>query len=79
MNAGVNVNNSVNGYSPLEIAVSSGKIKIVKFLIESGVNLNSQNLSEWTPLMVGIDAGYDDIARLLIDAGADINISSRAK
>lgn len=48
---GYDVNESVNGYTPLMVAVCKGNLKIIKFLVSAGANLESYDNQGNTPLM----------------------------
>ncbi|KAL7815157.1 hypothetical protein V8C26DRAFT_402587 [Trichoderma gracile] len=63
--------------SPLLSAINTGQESIVRFLIESGANIEARNLLEETPLMEAVKSGQEDIVKLLIDSGADIEALDR--
>lgn len=68
---------SVHGARALIKAISSGNVKNVQRLIQSGVNVNVTTLSGKTPLMLAAFTGYADIVQLLINAGASIHARDR--
>lgn len=72
---GANVNQEdYNGDTPLTIAINKGNIKIIKFLIESGANLNLRENSYYgTPLILAADLGNLEIVSYLVKKGANIN------
>jgi ankyrin repeat protein len=55
----------------LEYAISSKNSKLVKSLIEIGVNLNLLDKYQQTPLAQALDSEQHNIAKLLVLAGAD--------
>lgn len=66
---GANVNAPMaNGRSMLRTAASAGNIHMVRFLIDSGADVNRDN-----PLSRAVATGHTDIVRLLIKAGARVN------
>lgn len=68
---------SVHGARALIKAISSGNVKNVQRLIQSGVNVNVTTLSGKTPLMLAAFTGYADIVQLLISAGAIVHARDR--
>ena len=54
-----------------------GDYKMVKYLIESGADINAKDKNGWTALMFAARNGYDKIAQLLIKSGADIKAKDR--
>jgi len=77
--AGANVNYSNSTYggeTPLHVAVKTGKIDIVKFLVQYGANVNKKTNSG-VPLSFAAGRGYVDIIEYLLDCGADINLPNR--
>lgn len=60
------------GETPLLLAITNNKIKVVQFLIENHVNVNTPNALMQTPLILAIENYYTDIVRLLIKSGANL-------
>lgn len=52
-------------------AINGQKIKIVKYLIKNGANLEAQCDDRYTPLMLAAKNGNLEIGKLLIENGAD--------
>lgn len=63
--------------SALMAAVNSGKVEVVKFLLDKGVAVNAKRTNDgWTPLMLATFFGFDKVVNLLLDAGADVNLKN---
>ncbi|VVC33012.1 VPS9 domain,Ankyrin repeat-containing domain,Ankyrin repeat [Cinara cedri] len=76
VNKSVNVNSySYKGYTPLHVAVNSGKIDIVKMLIEYGADVNLVTTSEQrTALHLAVQNKLSEIVDILLDSKkCDIN------
>ena len=56
-----------DGSSPIHLAAGWNSIKITKYLINKGVNLNKQNSRRDTPLIIACLSDLYDIAELLIN------------
>ena len=68
--------NALNKYGQdaLKLAVLSGKIEKVKFLVEKGMDIHKKDKTwECTPLISAAEHGYLDIIEYLLDKGALIN------
>ena len=65
-----------DGETPLHKAVESDNIKMAKFLIDSGADVNDKNslIYGHTPLHYAVDRRNIELVKLLIDSGADFNI-----
>ncbi len=61
------------GNTPLHYAVRKGKLETVKILLESGININSQNKDRETPLHTAVIYGQTNVVEYLIKRGADLN------
>ncbi len=75
------------GYpNPIISATKSGNIKLVKFLISNGANINQKNNRERsyshsegeTALMVAINAGDKEMYEFLIQSGASLDVQDSA-
>lgn len=64
-------------YNLLQLAAAAGATKIVRYLIESGVNIN-KGVRKWTPLMEATGPERIEVARILLEAGADPDLKSGA-
>ena len=73
--AGSDVNLSVDGATPLFIAVEKNDSQCVKNLLEAKADTNMVSNDGATPLFIAAQNGYVEIFKDLINAGADINIS----
>ena len=63
-----------SGYTPLMAAVSFGSIEIVKWLLESKVNIDQQQtVGGMTALGLALYGGHIDKIKLLLEYGADKN------
>ena len=71
--ADINAGDSEFGVTALSWAAFLGDTKIVKFLIESGAELDVKNQDGGTPLHSAAFLGRTEIAELLIQKGADVN------
>ena len=63
---------TVEGVSPLNIAISKGDIESVKKFIEYGVDVNEES-NGMTPLMVAARYNKVDIIKILVSNGAHVN------
>lgn len=75
LNNGFDVNTIVDEVFILSIACESGRLDIVKLLIDSGadINLPSENPEVWTALMSSVLSGNKELVDFLIRSGADAN------
>ena len=59
-------------------AASTGMNRIVKYLLDAGVDSNAKKCNYWcSPLHLAVWSGHTDIVKLLLDAGADKEVKSR--
>jgi ankyrin repeat protein len=80
---GGNVKNGpieLGSFTPLILAVGDGNPDTVKFLLDSGADVNAKDVRGMTPLMLAIasDRHNPEIIKMLLDKGADVNIKSKA-
>lgn len=67
--------NDNTGSTPLDFAIHIGNKEMVKLLLDSGAEVNSQDSTyESTPLHLAAELGLKEIAELLLDYGANKNI-----
>jgi uncharacterized protein len=71
---------SVDGFTPLSLAVFFGHLETVNALLAAGayVNAASRESMKVTPLASAAAANRNDIARVLIEHGADVNAKAAA-
>lgn len=60
------------GSSALLLASRKGHIDTVKWLLESGLDVNSKNFHNDTALLLAIEYNHTKLVELLVDLGADI-------
>jgi len=63
------------GMYPLHLAVSRGRLKIAKFLVEHGADIDAftDNDKGHTPMAIAFLEGHFDAVKLLIDLSANVN------
>lgn len=59
------------GNTPLQIASLEGCAPIVKFLLDSGCEVNTKNIDKDTPLIDAVENGHLEVVKLLLEAGAN--------
>ncbi|KAL7803967.1 ankyrin repeat-containing domain protein [Trichoderma afarasin] len=74
VNRGANVNNSSNKGECLLTCMPGESNEHLKFLLESGADINMQNKDRGTALHKAIMHGYDANVDLLLRRGADVNV-----
>ncbi|MHC4561413.1 MAG: ankyrin repeat domain-containing protein [Planctomycetota bacterium] len=62
------------GLTPLHEAARYGDVKIVRFLLAHGADVNAEAGDGVTPLCIAAGAGYGDAARTLIEHGAKVSV-----
>ncbi|MEQ1773933.1 MAG: ankyrin repeat domain-containing protein [Burkholderiales bacterium] len=76
--AGAELENYGNSYTPLAYAAYSGRDSTVRYLIEKGARVNAdaqgRMISVNTPLMMATIQGHQNAARQLLRAGADAGV-----
>ena len=75
LTTGIDINGKfgVMGQTALGMASNKGKVKMVKFLIKSGADLNQIGSVGMAPLMHAVNNGHVEIVKVLIANGADAN------
>jgi len=74
---GADVNYEAQSCTVLHYAAFYNHIHIVRFLVESGANVNKQNLSGLTPLHWALEKGDLELMKHLIGHGADPNVGDQ--
>lgn len=67
------------GMSPIHWACTEGRLEVVRFLVERGVNINVTDTSGCTPLLIAAQYGQADVAAFLIKKKADTSILDKNK
>ena len=63
-------------FMPLVEAARYGRMNVVQFLVEKGMNPDVYPYTGETPLLAACRGGYTDVARYLLEKGADPNRAS---
>lgn len=71
-----NITDTGNGNKPIHIAAQNGHFEIVKFLIESGAEINSKNGKGNTAVHMSVGYDYYQISKYLLENGADPNLTN---
>lgn len=71
--ADVNAVDDENGRTPLMYAAESGKVEVVKILIDAGAEVSKASRRGGTPLGMAAQAGRVEVMRYLVSRGADPN------
>lgn len=66
------INDSLEGKTPLIIAVGNSYIDTAKILIENGANINAVDIEGWSALSYAVNNGDIEIAKLLLTNKAKI-------
>ena len=59
----------IKGCAPLWAAAASGRLDVVKLLIERNADVDSRTLTGSTPLRVAAHEGHLDVVRCLVESG----------
>ena len=71
---GVDVNNTYFAWSGLQIAANHNQMKMVKFLIDHGADVNyTHPVTRMTALSMAAFNGNEELVKYLISKGADVN------
>ena len=75
INADAKINGVIGDASyPLVEASKKGYVRVVKLLIDEGVDVNVQDKLGRSALMVAVNSGHTDLVSILLEAGADIKL-----
>jgi len=58
-------------------AVSSNNLKVLKVLLEDGIDINTPVIGDGTPLIIAVKRENLELVKSLIDLGADVNQAAR--
>lgn len=61
----------IGGRSPLHLAVDTGKLDVVQFLVEHGAKVEHEDNSGWTPLHRAVGNGWLSLVKYLLAHDAD--------
>jgi uncharacterized protein len=80
LNSGANLEarESRFGNTALHLAAFEGKIEVVRYLLDKGIDPNIQANDGITALIATCRKGHLDIAKLLVSRGADLNLADEA-
>ena len=67
------INESLDGKTPLIIAVGNSYLETAKKLIENGANVNAVDNEGWSALSYAVNNGDIEIAKILLENNAKIN------
>jgi ankyrin repeat protein len=74
LECGLDVDCSVSGLRPLQIAAQNGHHDVIGALLERHADVNSVDSNNITPLVAATRNGHAQAVRILLDHGADFNI-----
>lgn len=72
--AGATLDESIDGWSTLGIAIACQRRELAEFLLNLGVEPNKPCSPEWTPLTLAAYIGDTNVVRLLLRHGANPNL-----
>ena len=58
-------------------AAASGDLRMVRFFLEIGADVNAKNKDGKTAPMVALERGYIEVVKLLLDKGAYVNAKNK--
>lgn len=63
-------------FNALHAAASGGNGRVVEYLLQEGLDINSRTPQGWTPLFVAVRDGQAEVAKWFVYKGADLNVKS---
>jgi len=74
----VNVHETISGnLNGVYVAIHKGKVDLIQYLHESGVDIDKPDWLGNTPLFLACEFGHTDIIKYLIEHGADVNFEKK--
>ncbi|EDW60297.1 myotrophin [Drosophila virilis] len=70
-NSNRNVNEFIGGRTPLHYAADFGQLKMLKYLVEIGADVNKLDKYHITPILAAIWEGHTECVEFLLDQGAN--------
>jgi ankyrin repeat protein len=64
------------GNTPLQIASLEGFVDIVRFLLQSGAEVDTRNIEKDTPLIDAVENGHLEVVKLLLEFGANPRLNN---
>ena len=61
----------------LHEACEHGSMRVVKFLVEHGCDVNARDAQQWTPLHYAAKVNSADCVRILLNGGADASLKTK--
>ena len=65
-------------FRPAHIASQNGLLKVLKFLVKAGCDVNARNATGQTPLHMAVEYNYPKIVNYLLKIGADPELKNKA-
>ncbi|XP_030631346.1 ankyrin repeat and SOCS box protein 3 [Chanos chanos] len=59
--------------TPLYLAAKNGHLRVVKWLIKGGADMNRETNDMSCPLFAAVDGGHREVVELLVRSGAEVN------
>ena len=67
------LHSTVSRTTPLYVSCHRGHMEVIRFLVDSKVDLDSAASNGWTPVHIAARKGRFEVVRLLTSHGADLN------
>lgn len=74
--SGAHINSRANCCMPLFLAAGSGRLEVVRFLIDEGADVNAREQRGATALTEAVYYGHLSVVKELLSRGADVNAGS---
>ena len=74
VNVHATTSNNLNG---VYVAVHRGKVELIQYLHELGIDIDKYDWLGKTPLFLACEFGHTDIIKYLIEHGADVNFEKK--